>query len=660
MQGGYGEVALLQDVDHFFADGARGARDGDIVVGGHGGGGVSWGGPWRLDFGRNYSMGWWVRYNNEYGRHENFVAVRSSGARNAARMKLVRGAPVALDRFRDRFGRSVQLRWQTGIAVFILAFAMLSGLFWPRSVVDSSQFANWVFNYDLGYAHRAFMGSFFQFIHGEPTRAKILEIVPVWEYWLLAVLILFMWCLLVPRLLLSHFSSAVKWLLLAFCALVLLAPIWRTNMVNVGFMDKWIFLAVLLAFSAFIANKPIFYWLFCSVGITIHPMMVFYNLLMSLFVLHAVFFLPAYGARRWLPMCVAVPLMSLFFYGIHDNARHLALIEQYADELLSSAESVSAGYAHYNFENLFGPMLGRFMLFPRNAFLGFIFFNGIALTFAIALAVVLKRYGVNFGQATALPWSRLRPAVEKYNLLILLAPCTLFMLPINAVAVDWSRFFYHGWWMLGLALIYLIWFLPDSVSPRKEGKRPKRSQVSIFVVAGLVAAVAYGYGGAPLNVSHINRPWVFSCRQFCIPLLTVNPVGEWYSGAVFSVLRSALLPIHAGPVGMRMMQGGGLSDFDYQDDGIVVSADYRGPVFSLSFTSGISDDIVVVAKHESVGEPPLELSVNNGDPIPPSLRTPSETRWAFRSASQFALPSLSLRSVGGAAFKLSDFSIYRQ
>lgn len=91
------------------------------------------------------------------------------------------------------------------------------------------------------------------------------------------------------------------------------------------------------------------------------------------------------------------------------------------------------------------------------------------------------------------------------------------------------------------------------------------------------------FGGAPLNVSHINRPWVFNCGQYCIPLLTVNPLGQAYSRMFFSALTRALLPVYGA--GSIATEGRYLDELERTGSRVIDPSQFTGNILAASFTA---------------------------------------------------------------------------
>ena len=66
------------------------------------------------------------------------------------------------------------------------------------------------------------------------------------------------------------FFAIVRWLLMAFVAIVLLSPIWKMFATFVGTLDKWIWLFVLLAIAALVFRRPFAFAIFLIISLLVH------------------------------------------------------------------------------------------------------------------------------------------------------------------------------------------------------------------------------------------------------------------------------------------------------------------------------------------------------------------------------------------------------
>lgn len=564
--------------------------------------------------------------------------------------------------------RHLQLALLAAAALFILAFALASGLFWKNTPVDDMQAINWFSNYSLGYNNRALLGSIFQLFHGAPSLAVVRKVVPVWDYYLLALLIAAAWALLVPRILLLPVSAARKWLLLSLAAVLLLAPVWRANAIHIGFMDKWMLLAAFAALAALIANRPWLYAALACAAIPIHSAMPFYTLLFLLLIAHAAVYVPRTRRhwRAWLA-AAALPLcLALLLYLINDPQHIVDLARKYhftvnGEIPIGVYESFTSPIAGH------GIWKAQWLMFPRNFWLGILIFGGAPVALALAAAVCLKKAGGNAPQrlAAAARLAR-RPAlaaaarfIDRRHLLIVLLLASIFCLPIHIFAVDWSRFFYWGWWGVLIAFSYLLHAMPPAAASKEQ--RAKSKEWKENTLAGAAAAfffaLAYLYGGAPLNVSHINRPWVFPCKQLCIPYLTVNPLGRTYSLRVHSLLTASLVPIESSARNALFASAlhGPLKLQDEDGASVAVPAGYEGNILAISFTAQVDKIYTVTANHEAESAPALHLRIDGAE-IKATRRSPAQTQWRF-ATDRHSLPQLRIHHAGGAPFVFVDFSV---
>lgn len=565
------------------------------------------------------------------------------------------------------------------LAAFILLFSLLSGLFIKGLPVDLAQAPNWFYNYSLGYTHRGIMGTIFQFFHGEPSMQKVQSIIPMWEYYLCVILILAAWCLLVPRILLMPLEQYKKWALLAMAAVLLLSPIWKTSVINVGFMDEWILLMVFISFSMLLLNRPWLYLIGCCLGFLIHPMMLFYALILVMLICHAVYFIPRYQLhyKKWLAVAILPLLFSSFLHWLHNPQHYITLLSQYNfehdfmrdfghnfafDDFL---QHILFAYSEPN--QTYSEQFAKWGIFPRNFFLGIIIFAVPSFLFSILFAFCLKSIGISFKSPITIKFKNKYPSlvlIDKYNLFILLPLASLFILPIHTVANDWSRFFYMAWWGIAIVYSYILWSanVNNTLSTvRTTEKQNKQNKQNKYIVQGLTVVfviTAYTLGGAPLNVSHINRPWVFACRQFCIPYLTINPLGQHYSSAIFSILVKNLVPIHATAEQMRniLLHNSKLAAMKYKNNQLMIPASYTGSIVNFSYTGAPRAKFIITVKTIAESIPNLNLSVS-GQSAKKIKKTTTQTQWLFNSGNHYNFPHIVIQPEGGVDFIFTDFSV---
>ena len=540
-------------------------------------------------------------------------------------------------------------------SVFLLIYALLAAFFYLNVPVDIYQLPNWYANYTSGYNHRGVMGSLFQLLHGKPSVEKIQQIIPGWDTSLLLLLLVFAWALMLPRILVLAVPPAQKWFLLAVAAVLLMAPVWRTNAFNIGFMDKYVLLAVLIALTMLVANRPWLFAVFSCIGFLIHPMMIFYNLLFAMLIVHGCLFSPRYTQqyKTWL-MVAALPLaLAGVLYFLNNPQNTIDQLVRYDFPYKTQLSVLRNNYLSPE-RNFIGIKI-YWELFPRNFWLGVLIFGGIPLLFSIVTAFYLHRCGGNLSLAKAVQAQLAsRPILQRsacfiarYHLLIILPLAAVFALPIHLTAVDWSRFFYLAWWGIMVAYVYLLWLMPaNNTSVTNSGKHLSFPAILLFILA-------YTFAGSLLNVSWISRPFTIRCQQFCIPLLTDNPLGHAYSNAVSSVLINSLLPINGS--GKQAIQ---LLNMDTPppltaEGAAKIPADYSGDILHIPFTT-LPETIIFTVNYEANRIPQLNLRVGETI-IKPTQQTLTQTRWMVR-LKKISLPHYYI-STHNSAFTFQSFSV---
>lgn len=559
-----------------------------------------------------------------------------------------------------------------GIALFILPLAFFGGMFFTAhpQQLDFAQYTNWYINYDQGYVHRGLMGSILRFFHGPPDVEIINRVVPSWEFNILLFEIVFFWALLVAPIFLHKFDPPTKRLLLAFAAVILLAPIWRNNTIHVGFMDEWVLLFVLFGFvAAFVVKNPIIYFFSITPAFFVHPQAIFYALLMSMLIIHAVLRNPVYTARwrMWLAVIVLKLSIPLLLYFLHSPERIVDVIAHSLVDI-GASEDMKIGMSK-DFANPVGWATNRVLtvwdLWFSALIMSITVFGLPVLALGLLFATSLGKW-INYpGWRTPYP-RRILPSVadflSRWDAHIMLAVTPFITLPMNTVAVDSSRFLYWGWWNIGLVIAYFIWTSGNGAlppPPRKTKKKiPSDRLPALTGLTVLLFVWAYTFLGAPLNVNLQKTPWVFTCQRWCVFPLTNNPLGKGYSDAVLGVLlHTSTQDVRGDGQSLLYMkpvigERGVTAD---ESGALIVPADYQGKIFEERITLSGRNTLVFTLRHESNGPPPVIMQINN-QPVQPVRQTADETIW------QINIPNMSIyipkvSSSGGKDFKVFGFAI---
>lgn len=395
-------------------------------------------------------------------------------------------------------------------------------------------------------------------------------------------------------------------------------------------------------------------------------MMLFHEMLLLMLILHAAVYVPRTRQhwRAWLAAALLPPCLALLLNLLNDPQRAVDIMA--AHNLAETSGQDLHEYFKFHFlhpEKVVPYILTLWEMFPRNFWLGLLIFAAPPTVCALLIAACLRREA-DFGGCHSLAnllQGRLPAArfVDRHNILIVLPLASLFMLPIVIVAADWSRFLVMGWWGAMAAFIYLL-----HVMPAGGRQSARKRSIRLGAAAAFFFAAAYLYGGSTVASSIISRPWSTQCARFCIPYLTVNPLGDAYSAAAFNALADSLLPLHASGTNIkdsadRMDRR--QSDLRADEDGrLHVPAGYRGRIFKMALTlrQGVH---VVTVRHNAAAAPSLVLKVL-GNIIPPARRAAEETQWRFSFPYASGIPEWEIWSVDfdGMPFAIRSLSIERE
>ena len=406
------------------------------------------------------------------------------------------------------------------VGVALLFYAVLCALSGQIRGSDVNTWQNFYLHYGEGYVNCGLVGTLFRLFFGELETAEMSSLVNTLDFWLTAVEICFLWILLVPRIALAKgFSPIVRWLLMAFVAIVLLSPIWKMFATFVGTLDKWIWLFVLLAIAALVFRRPFAFAIFLIISLLVHRGGIFYAGILALFVWHAVWRIPAFRQRRktWIVASI-VPLITFFvLWALHNSDRVLLV---YAQSKIAHLYDINRPGGPFGISAVGGGIKDmlfitqNWLLYPKGTILGVLFYAGPALATAILFSWSCASAGLGFGNLPQ-PLSRLAALAKRTEIRLPMA-ATMAPLPINLLAYDWSRFLYWCWLGLTLALVYHVWFFRILTVKRKEKKRQRRKTVMPLklTIVG-VAFSAFVLAGSPLIVAWLTEIAPASCVRWC-------------------------------------------------------------------------------------------------------------------------------------------------
>ena len=525
----------------------------------------------------------------------------------------------------------------TGIFLLAMAYAVTLSF---SGIVDMVQSFAWFFTYERGYRHRALLATIFQFLHGPTTAEKIHEFVPLYEKGVLLIVVFLFWAMFIPRIWLSNFARRDKWALMAAAAVPMLAPVWKLFGLHAGFMDEWVLLFVLAAFLCFLGKRPLGYVCFMVPPFFIHPLTLFYALLMAALISHALIRNQHYS-RRWriwtlaalLPLCISGLLGTLH---LAENTTYF--LEMNKQELLKMMPMNILEYLRGTFsapiETDMPVVLARWKLWPYSIPTGLIMYAVPILAYA---AVFSYQIGKAAAHRTAsflsIDHPLLRKLVPWENYLITILAC-FHLLPIYFMG-DWGRFIYLIWISAGIASAYLIWFhtqeLPRETAGHEGIAKKNGAGLKGHFLTGLTALWAYVYSGAPLVLGNATDPSVFRQMQqvhLHFPWNS-NPLGEAYAQKAIEFLAWGIThDVYADAETVYRWNKAldRKNPLNFKDGRLLVPAGFQQPIWSTQIRVLGNRSMTFAVNHERGGAVALML---NNQAIQPSIRIANKTVWAI-------------------------------
>lgn len=535
------------------------------------------------------------------------------------------------------------------VGLFILGFSVLSANFILRDLYPV-RVSDFYYNYSLGYLHRGIIGSIFQFFYGVPHEKIIQTIIPKFNYYYIRVLITTLWLLLIVPLVRLRLSSSLRWLLLACTALLLLAPIWRyENYYNN--LDLYLFPCALLALICMLRRSAVLMVFPVIFGFLIHPFMLILCVLIYMLVLHACLTREEYATdwHSWLFSLVIVVVLVVVLNLANDPSRNLELLNQYNYSYPSVYEWLENDFLH-TFEHNSNFILGIWRVHTATMLLK-LFFLFIPLVLFILLARELDNEVAFENQPLQHRVAKVRLVrwMLNYDKQILVLAGMLCFVPTTIVVPDTNRMYLLGWWGLALVLVYILWSAKQQTVIGFTTAKSHRIRRTFL--ATCVGLLAYTFGGAPLVNFPDYSPTLRKCQQNCIPMLTDNSVGKFYSNAVFSLFYSQLFPLTIDARSTKLLRWK-FRDAELVDDLLVLPAGSDGWFLYKNFSVFEGQQLRVSLEYLSEQVPNFELVVANSAVIQPDIRTPTRTVWTmeFESNSRTFIDVYLLQQEG-LAFK---------
>lgn len=523
----------------------------------------------------------------------------------------------------------IPLRFFVMIAIAIVAlfFGMLSVNFNLQNVYPM-RLSDYYFNYSLGYLHRGLIGSLLHLFYGTPRVEMIQTVIPQFNYYLIRVLVMFFWLLLFIPLLRLRLSTSMNCLFIAYISLLLLAPIWRYEN-NYNHMDIYLLPCALLALICLNRCMPLLMIAPLVIGLLIHPLMLMFIALLYLLVLHACLTNEKYATvyQRWIfSFCTTLTILLLINI-LNDPSRNIELLELYNYPYSSKFDWLKNDYLHtfnHNSSYILSTwrvhttimllMLCLFVLIPSILFL--------SLTFELDKEEAFKSNLLSH-QLAQLPAFRWMMNFDKQ---ILVLSGMLLFLPTTIVVPDTYRMYLLGFWGVAIVLIYLLWSARIQVNTKKDTSTLQ--PIRRTFLATCVGLLAYSFGGAPLVVFPDYSPRLHSCKLNCIPMLTDNFLGHFYSDSVFSLFYSQLFPITLDARSLQL-HSWKFRNNELNDSLLVIPPGSSGLILSkiLPIETGGGELIQISVEYVSDDVPQIELVTEKQYLATPMIATNSLTTW---------------------------------
>ena len=562
----------------------------------------------------------------------------------------------------------------------ILMIACFVTLGFP-GLINASHVNTWFFSYEYGYLNRGFMGSLFQLVHGSTTAEKIYKYLPLWDKVFLAVVVAIFWAMLVIPIWKGRFSYQSKWLFMAFVAVVIFSPIWKEVGSQVGQLDEYVLLWVLLAFLFFLGNKPVGFLCCIAPCFAVHPQGFIYALLMLGLVIHAILRSPRHAARwrawvlvAFLSLCVPVLLGML-----HSGERSLAFIEMNKEELLkmqtpdnyeySKSDYGSADKSKFASSHLSFGFSIHSIIYSTWSYAVMLGIVGYALPifayvflFAYALGKTAKANRTSYLSFNH-PFLARLIACEHY---IVMGGLALLVFPTLFLG-DWGRVIYWSWFRVGIVSAYFLWFYSHNQATstkreknpkaKKQKKASKGKKYVDCLFAGIVGLWAYMFSGAPLVLGNIVDPTIYNCEKcgYFYPYLNSNPLGDLYSESLYRFLvmgNASDFHLDAQNIYVMNVYNFASYPFDLENDKLRIPEDFAGEIWGQFIKLPETGNIFVTVTHEGDAPDRLRFAVSNQE-LEPVSKSEGRIIWHLSGIPDMALVKFSLLADQGEEFAIT-------
>ena len=436
---------------------------------------------------------------------------------------------------------------------------------------------------------------------------------------------LFLWALLVPRILTSFLPSA-RLPLIAFAGLLLLSPMWGELVVRDAYLDEHIHIFALFGMVALLTRRPLLVATCGLIAILIHRQGIFYAGLLAMFALHLILYNKQYRDhwRRWLAVAIFFPTVFIILQLLNDNDSALKILrDSNVDKIIKELDFLQKSnfaVGGYKVSYLYTLMAIK----PEFILQSILIYGAPPLLAAMFLPYMAAKLNLSFIGAS--------PMV-RYLGMALPSVATVMSLPLLFLTHGNSRTWHLTWIFLALVFVYYVWFLSPVAFKKQSTKAKKRDSrgghvFSKLSAIGLLATVWF-YGGAPILMANYDRPWIFPCRQFCVPGITshfglsiVQRLWRWQVEGIF--------PLSINAREHESLFGYPYGDLQTQDGAILIPAKYSNNIFSHILTIPEPSNIHVVVYHNAAMSHPLRFNTPElgGDQTPIYADT-QKTEWVI-------------------------------
>ena len=521
----------------------------------------------------------------------------------------------------------------------------------------------------MGYVNRGLIGSAFQLVHGPTTMEKVYKFFPLWDKCVLVVVVFLFWAMFIPRIWMSNFSLQNKWMLMAFASVPILAPIWKEVGSQVGQLDEWVLIWVLLAFFCFLYRRPIGYLCCIFPAFLVHPQALFYALLMLMLIIHAVVRNQEYAAR-W-RIWIAVGLLPMGVSGLlallHSADITIAFVEANRQEFLKVLpvdrhEYMLSLHKRTDSASAYTSVAYQFLrakreLYPYSVITGIIGYGLPILAYGL-----LFSYGCGKAAGTCKSsfLALKHPILEKiipYERYIIVVSSIFFALPTFFLG-DWGRTFYWSWFSIGIASAYFVWF-QARIMPVEEKARDAKKVGYLF--SGFMALWGYTFAGAPLVLGNLTDPKLYNYEGYGYfhPFLNKHPLGDFYAESVYKLLlvRNAV-DVQADARNIYSLVDYWVLEnhFKLEKDMLIVPADFEGEIWHDYIRFPRKQDFSFILNHEN-GDSGNVMFVINNHKIEPASVSEDKIVWHARINQDQSLLRLGLFAGAGREIRIKGFDI---